>query len=99
MGEIQDIFVIEGDITIINMKKFYDCLKLVKIESEDFKDESRILLKRCIKQCKGNLTNNKIIVLKNSNVVEWEFYSVDTFEEWLSDAANKELGIELIKLD
>lgn len=99
MGEIQDVFVIEGDITIINMNKFYDCLKLVKIESVDFKDESRILLKRCIKQCKENLTNNKIILLKNSNVVEWEFHSIDKFEEWLSDDANKELGMELLKLD
>lgn len=97
--KIQDIFTLEDDKTIIDMEKFYDCLKLVKTDSIDFKDESRILLKRCIKQSKENLTNNRRVIIKKSNVVKLEFYSVDKFEEWLRSDANKKLGIELIKLD
>ena len=93
---IEDVFVIEDNKIIINMGGFYDCLKLVKNVSESFKDESKVLLKNGIKQCKEFLNHNKKVVLRNLNVVEWEFNSIDEFQEWLTNDANKELGIELV---
>jgi hypothetical protein len=99
VGEIKNIFVLDGDKTIIDIEKFYDCLNLVKKDNIKFQGESTILLKRCVKQCKENLTQNRRVVLIKSNVVEREFHSTGKFEEWLNSDENMELGIELIKFD